>query len=139
MQISPYLSFKGDCEEAFKFYEQHLGAKIEAVFLYGDSPMANTVPADWQDKVMHGSIRIGEQVLMGADMAGESYQAPQGVSLSLHMKTAGESEALFPALADGGQVLVPPQKTFWAERFGMLIDRFGIPWMLNCEMAAQPE
>lgn len=138
MQISPYLSFKGDCEEAFKFYENHLGAKIEAVFRYGESPMANTVPADWQGKVMHGSIRIGEQLLMGADMA-ENYQAPQGISLSLHMKNAGESEALFAALADGAQVLLPLQKTFWAERFGMLIDRFGIPWMLNCETAAQPE
>jgi PhnB protein len=138
MQVSPYLSFKGDCEEAFKFYEQHLGAKIEAVFHYRDSPMSSTVGSDWQDKVMHGSIRIGEQVLMGADLSGESYQAPQGISLSLNMKSSDEAEALFSALRDGGQIVVPLEQTFWAERFGMLVDRFGIPWLLNCEGASRP-
>lgn len=138
MQVNPYLSFKGDCEEAFKFYEQNLGAKIEAIFRYGDSPMADSVSADWSDKVMHGSIRIGEYVLMGADMAGENYQAPQGISLSLHMKSASEAEALFASLTAEGQVIVPLEKTFWAERFGMLVDRFGIPWMLNCEGEQQP-
>lgn len=133
MQVTPYLSFKGDCEEAFKFYEQNLGAKIEGMFRYGDSPMADTVSADWSGKIMHGSIRIGEYVLMGADMAGEHYQAPQGVSLSLHMKNVSEAEALFNSLVNGGQVIVPLEKTFWAERFGMIVDRFGIPWMINCE------
>ena len=137
MQVSPYLSFKGDCEDAFKFYERTLGAKIEGLFRYGGSPMSEMVGADWAEKVMHGSIRIDDQVIMGADMAGENYQAPQGVSLSLHMKSAEESEALFAALSEGGQVTLPIQQTFWAERFGMLVDRFGVPWMINCEGAAQ--
>ena len=138
MKVSPYLSFKGDCEEAFKFYEECLGGKIEAIFRYAGSPMAGTAPAGWQDKIMHGSVKIGDLLLMGADIVSENYEAPKGVSLSLQIKDASEAERIFASLTQGGRVVLPLEKTFWAERFGMAVDRFGIPWLINCEAETQP-
>ena len=133
MQLSAYLSFKGDCEAAFAFYAQCLGAKIGEMFRYGGSPMADQAPADWGDKIMHGSLTLDGQTVMGADLAPERYEVPKGFSLSLHPKNIAEAERIFRSLADGGQVTVPLEKTFWAARFGMVVDRFGIPWMINCE------
>ena len=139
MQMNPYLSFKGDCEAAFRFYEQSLGAEVGAIFRYGGSPMAGDVPADWSDKVMHGSLRLGGQVLMGGDVAPERYEVPKGFSLSIQIKSAADAERIFHELARDGDVVVPLEKTFWAERFGMLVDRFGIPWLINCEGTGQSE
>ena len=133
MQMSPYLSFKGDCEAAFKFYEQCLSGQLGAIFRYAGSPMANQVPADWSDKVMHGSVTVGDQVLMGADIATAHYEEPKGFSLSLQMKSTADAERIFLELAKNGRVVLPLEKTFWAERFGMVVDRFGIPWLINCE------
>ena len=137
MQVSPYLSFKGDCEEAFKFYELCLGGKIEAMFRYAGSPMAGTAPAGWQDKIMHGSVKIGDLVLMGADIAPEGYEEPKGISLSLQLKNPSDAERIYADLVKGGRVVLPLEKTFWAERFGMAVDRFGIPWLINCEAETQ--
>ena len=137
MQVNPYLSFKGQCEAAFKFYEQCLGGQLGAIFRYAGSPMADQVPSDWQDKVMHGTLTIGGQVLMGGDVAPDKYEAPKGFSLSLQIKNTAEAERIFPKLAEGGRVVLPLAKTFWAERFGMVVDRFGVPWLLNCEGADQ--
>ena len=136
MKMNPYLHFKGQCEAAFKFYEQRLGGRIGEVFRYAGSPMAAQAPAGWQDKIMHGSVTIGDQVLMGADVASDRYEEPKGFSLSLQIKSPAEAERVFNELAEGGRVVVPLEKTFWAERFGMLVDRFGIPWMINCEATA---
>jgi PhnB protein len=133
MQISPYLSFKGDCEAAFKFYEQCLGGQLGAIFRYAGTSLADQVPADWQDKVMHGSVTVGEQVLMGGDVAPDRYEAPKGFTLSIQIKSTADAERIFHELANGGGVVLPLEKTFWAERFGMLVDRFGIPWQINCE------
>jgi PhnB protein len=135
MQMSTYLSFKGDCEAAFKFYEQHLGARLGSIFRYGGSPMAGDVPSDWSDKVMHASVTLGGQVLMGGDVAPDRYEPPKGFSLSLQLQDTVEAERIFPKLADGGRVLLPLEKTFWAERFGSVVDRFGVPWFINCESA----
>jgi PhnB protein len=137
MQVSPYLSFKGECEAAFKFYEQCLGGQLGAVFPYAGSPLADQVPADWSDKVMHGSLTIGDQTLMGADMAPGQYEEPKGFSLSLQIKSTADAERIFRELAKDGRVVTPLEKTFWAARFGMLVDRFGIPWLINCEVSDQ--
>lgn len=134
MQMTPYLSFKGDCEAAFKLYEQGLGGQLGAIFRYAGSPAANQVPADWSDKIMHGSLTLGGQVLMGADIAPDRYEAPKGFSLSLQVESTADAERIFHELAKGGRIVMPLEKTFWAERFGMLVDRFGIPWMINCEV-----
>ncbi len=138
MQMNPYLSFKGDCQAAFDLYERALGAELGPIFRYAGSPMAGQVPPDWSEKVMHGSITVGGQVLMGADIAPQHYEAPKGFSLSLQIKSTDEAEAVFAALANDGKIVLPLEKTFWAERFGMLIDRFGIPWQINCEGSEQP-
>lgn len=135
MQMNPYLSFKGDCEAAFKFYEQCLGGQLGPLFRYAGSPLAGQVPAEWSDKIMHGSMTIGGQVLMGADIAPEQYEEPKGFSLSLQMSSTAEAERIFHALAEGGRVVMPLEQTFWAARFGMLVDRFGIPWLINCDGA----
>lgn len=133
MQVQPYLSFKGDCEAAFTFYEQCLAATRGLIFRYGGSPMAGDVPPDWADKIMHGSLTIGGLVVMGADVAPQQYEAPRGFSLSLQMSDTAEAERVFTELARDGTIVVPLEQTFWAARFGMLVDRFGIPWMVNCE------
>jgi len=137
MQMNPYLNFGGDCEEAFKFYEECLDGKLGEIFRYAGTPVSEQVPPDWQNKVMHGSMTIGEQVLMGADIAPDRYEKPQGFSLSLQIKNTTEAERIFQLLAKDGTVVMPLQKTFWAARFGMLVDRFGIPWMINCEGSDQ--
>jgi len=138
MQMNPYLSFKGECEAAFAFYERCLGAQRGAIFHYGGTPMAGGVPAGWADKIMHGSLTVGDQVLMAGDVVPEQYEEPRGFSLSLHIKSAADAERIFDELAQGGRIVVPLEKTFWAERFGMVVDRFAIPWLINCEGAGQP-
>ena len=133
MQMNPYLSFKGECEAAFKFYEQALGARPGALFRYGGSPLAKDVPADWSDKIMHGSITIGGQTVMAADVTPDRFEPPKGFSLSLQISAVADAERLFDQLASGGKIIMALEKTFWAARFGMVIDRFGIPWLINCE------
>lgn len=136
MQMTTYLSFNGQCESAFKFYEQCLGARLGELFRYAGSPMANEVPASWQDKIMHGSLTVGDQVVMGGDVAPDRYEQPKGFSLSLQISSTTDAERVFRELAEDGRVVMPLEKTFWAERFGMVVDRFGIPWLINCEATA---
>ena len=138
MQINPYLSFKGQCEAAFTFYEQCLGGRLGTIFRYAGSPMANDVPADWQDKVMHGTLTLGELVLTGGDVAPDRYEEPKGFSLSIQIASTADAERIFRELAKDGRIVMPLEKTFWALRFGMVVDRFGIPWLINCEESAQP-
>ncbi len=133
MEMNPYLSFNGQCEAAFKFYEHCLGARVGAMFRYAGTPLADQVPGDWQDKVMHGSVTIGGQELMGGDVGPANYEEPKGFSLSLQMKDTSEAERIFQELSQDGRIVMPLEKTFWAARFGMLVDRFGIPWLINCE------
>ena len=133
MELSAYVSFKGDCEAAFEFYAEVLGAKPGLLFRYADSPMADVVPLGWENKIMHGSVTVGRHLLEGADVPPDRYEEPKGFSLSVNARSADEAETLFVRLADGGRVVYPMAKTFWSERFGMVVDRFGIPWMINCE------
>ena len=135
MKLSPYVNFNGQCAEAFKFYEQQLGGKVLMMMTFGESPMKDQTAADWRDKVMHATLAIGDTVLMGMDAGPTHYAAPQGVFVSLTV-AAAEAERIFKALADGGKVTMPFQKTFWSPGFGMAVDRFGIPWMVGSEPAA---
>ena len=137
MQMTTYLSFRGDCEAAFKFYEECLDARLGDIFRYAGSPMADQAPAGWEDKIMHGSVTVGGLVLMGADVAPERYEAPTGFSLSVQIQSTADAERIFHDLAEGGAVMMPLEKTFWAARFGMVVDRFGVPWMINCEGSDQ--
>jgi PhnB protein len=133
MQLNPYLTFNGQCEAAFKFYERCLGGKIEFMLTHGESPMAQQTPAGWRNKIMHARLVVGDKVLMGSDAPPERYEGPKGFSVSLGIDTPAEAERVFSALAENGTVQMPLQETFWALRFGTLVDRFGIPWMVNCE------
>jgi PhnB protein len=135
MQLNPYLSFNGQCETAFKFYEQCLGGKIEAMLTYGNSPMAEEVSSEWWDKIMHVSLIVGDKTLMGSDNPPEHYEETKGSSVLLGVEDSAEAERIFEKLAENGKVRMPIQETFWAARFGMLVDQFGIPWMINCEQA----
>jgi len=138
MQLNPYVSFKGQCEAAFKFYEQCLGGKIMGMHTYGQTPMADQVPAAWRNKIIHASLMVGDKVLMGGDPPPEHYEQPRGFSVSLSFDNPAEAERVFHAMSQNGTVRMPIQETFWASRFGMFVDQFGIPWMVNCEKAAQP-
>ena len=139
MQLSTYLFFNGNCEEAFKFYERVLGGKIETVHTYAGMPAGagNPTPAGWENKIMHIHLSVDDQALLGSDAPPDHRdKATGGFSVSLSLNDIPRAERIFRALAENGTVKMEFQKTFWAERFGMLADRFGIPWMINCEKAA---
>ena len=132
MQLNPHLTFNGQCEAAFRFYEKCLGGKIVVMMAYGDSPMAEQTPLAWRKKIIHATLALGEQRLTGGDVLPETYQKPQGFSVFLNLTAAAEAERIFNSLAQNGTLEVPLQETFWALRFGMLVDQFGTPWLINC-------
>lgn len=136
MQLIPYLIFNGQCEEAFQFYATCLGGKIESMFPFAGSPMEKSTPPAMLKKIMHATVTFDGQVLMGADTPPERYEKPQGFSASLSLKDVPRAEQIFRALSQNGTVTMALQETFWAHRFGMVVDRFGIPWMLNCQKPA---
>jgi PhnB protein len=126
------LSFNGQCEAAFKLYERCLNGRITFILTWTESPMAKDVPPEWGSKICHATLVVGNTRLQGSDPAPGSYEAPRGFGIALN-PSEGEAEGLFGALAEAGTVHMPLQKTFWAVHFGVLTDRFGIPWIINCE------
>jgi PhnB protein len=136
MEVAPYLMFLGNCKEAFEFYEKALGGKLD-MMTYGQSPEAAKMPAAMHNQVIHARLAVGAGAIMGADCPPEHYNKPQGFSVSVVTKDPAETERVFNALAQDGQVNMPLQQTFWSAKFGMLQDRFGISWMVNCAQAAQ--
>lgn len=132
MRLNPHLNFNGQCAAAFKFYEQRLGAKPVFSLTYKESPMADQFPAEIGDQIMHATIEIGGVIVMGADSPPGYYVQPNGFCVSLSVDDPAEAERFFNALAENGTVNMPLQQTFWALRFGMVIDQFSIPWMVNC-------
>lgn len=134
MQWNPYLAFDGQCETAFKFYERCLGGKIVAMIPFGDTPAADHVPGEHRDRIMHARLIAGSQVLMGGDAhAGHPFEGIKGCSVAVQVDTPEEAERLFKALSENATITMPLGETFWAARFGMLTDQFGVPWMVNCE------
>lgn len=132
MQLNPYVHFDGRCEEAFNFYQRTLGRKIEMMLRYEGMPSADHVPAEWRSKIGHAHLIVGDQVFMGCDAPPSCYQKPQGFSASIHVQDPSEAERIFRELSQDGSIRMPIQETFRAVRFGMLTDRYGIPWMVNC-------
>ena len=131
MQVQPYLFFEGRCEEALQYYSRHLGAKVEMLMRYKDSPEppppGMNTPAD---KVMHASVRIGDTVVLASDGHCSGKAQFGGFSLSLTVPSDAEAKRIFNALADGGEVRMPLTSTFFASSFGMLTDRYGVAWMV---------
>jgi PhnB protein len=128
MRLDIYLNYPGNCEPAFRFYEEHLGGRITGLERYGQQAEARGLAAEWKRKVLHARIEIGETVLMGADIP-ES-QPMRSAYLTLTLDSAKEAERLYALLSDGGQVFMKMEETFFASRFAMLRDRFGTSWML---------
>jgi PhnB protein len=132
MTLSIHLNFDGSCAEALKFYESRLGGKIAFQMTWGESPMAATLPADWAKKIIHATFDVNGRTFSAADAPPGQYQRPQGFSVALDVAAPEEADRLYKALAEGGSVQMAIGETFWARRFGMLVDKFGIPWMINC-------
>jgi PhnB protein len=133
MQLNPYLLFNGQCEAAFNFYAKCLGGKIEAMLPFEGSPCTKGMSPEWHQKIMHARLSLDNGgVLMGSDAPPGRQEKPQGFSVSIQVEQPAEAERIFHALAENGSVNMPIQETFWATRFGMLVDAFGIPWMINC-------
>jgi PhnB protein len=130
MRVQPYLFFDGRCEEAMEFYRTALGAEVTALMRFRESPDPGSGPPGSENKVMHASFRIGETELMASDGNCAGHASFQGISLSLSAADVDEADRLFAALAVGGQVQMPLSPTFFAARFGMVADRFGVSWMI---------
>jgi len=131
MKWNPHLSFNGQCEAAFKLYEKCLGGRIITLLTYGDSPMGGETPVAFKKKILHATFTRGDLVLTGADVLPEQYQRPQGFAVMVHLREPAEADRVFESLAQGGTVTFPIQKTFWTERFGMVTDPFGTPWIVQ--------
>jgi len=130
MKLYTYLKYGGNCEQAFRFYEQHLGGKITMMITHGQQPNPNDVSPDWKNAILHARMNIGETVLTGADVPPERFQPMRSVYLSLIVSSIDEAERIYTLLSDGGQIFMPMQETFFAFRFGMLRDKFGTSWMI---------
>jgi PhnB protein len=135
MQLVPYLNFNGRCREAFECYARVLGGEIAAMLTFGETPAADHVPPELHAGIIHARLVAGDAVLMGSDCPPDRYETPAGISVCLQIADPAVAERVFNALAEGGNVVMPFGETFWALRFGMVTDRFGTPWMINCERA----
>jgi PhnB protein len=132
MSLSFHIGFNGQCQEAFEFYAEHLQGTIGTMLQFKDSPAAKNTPADWQDKIVHANISIDEVELAGADVMPEQYQKPKGFCLLLGVDTESRVDSVFNQLSIDGEIIFPPQKTFWSPRYAIVVDRFGVPWKINC-------
>jgi PhnB protein len=133
MQLIPYLNFNGQCAEAFRFYEKCLDGKIVMMQTHGDSPIAKDVPPEWHGRILHARLAVGDAVLMGSDRPPGQEKEADGSYVALVIEDAAKGKRIFNTLAENGTVQMPFGETFWAAGFGMLVDRFGTPWMINCE------
>jgi PhnB protein len=140
MQLNPQISlaFNGQCEAAFRFYERHLNGAVTFMLTWGASPMAASAPPGWDAKIAHATLKIGDTAILGSDVPPERYARPGGFEVVLQIDDIAAAERIFQALTEGGEIRTPLQETFWASRFGVLVDQFGIPWSINCERAAEP-
>ena len=136
MEVIAYLNFLGQCKAAFEFYARTFGGEIVGMVTYGDTPTGESTPAEQKGLIANVRMKVGKSELMGSDCPPEYFKPTAGTSISLMIEDPSEAERIFNALAEGGQVSMPFGQTFWAHRFGMATDRFGIPWMVNCEKAA---
>lgn len=137
MQLHTYLSFDGNCREAFEFYQRHVGGKVVAMMSFKDGPCPEEMAPEVQDRVMHGCLQIGDHMLMGTDgTPGHPHQEVKGAHVVLSVGDPQEAERVFKVLEEGGRVGMPMEETFWARRFGIVVDRFGVPWMVNCDKEA---
>lgn len=130
MKLLTYLNYGGNCAEAFRFYEQHLGGRITTIARHRDAPSPNQMPPEWQDKVLHARMDLGGTELLGADIPPDRFQPMRSAYLTLTLDSDEEAERIYALLSDGGQIFMKMEETFFAHRFAMLRDKFGTSWML---------
>jgi len=130
MKLNTYLNYGGNCAQAFRFYEQHLGGKITMMTTHGEQPAPNEVPPEWKNAILHARISLGETVLMGSDVPPERFQPMRSAYLSLTVDSIDEAERIYALLSENGQIFMAMQETFFAFRFAMLRDKFGTSWMI---------
>lgn len=130
MKLFTYLNYGGNCAQAFRFYEQHLGGKITMMMTHAEQPDPKNVPPEWRDAILHARMIIGETELLAADVPPDRFQSMRSVYLSLSVTSTEEAERIHALLSEGGQIFMPMQETFFAFRFGMLRDKFGTSWMI---------
>ena len=133
MNLDIYINFRGNCEEAFRFYEQHLGARVSSMQRHNELPFPGNTPPEWGPKVLHARLELGGMVVMGADVP--NAEPMRSAYLSLRVDSDAEAERVYGLLTDGGEIFMKMEETFFASRFAMLRDRFGVSWMLMCERA----
>jgi PhnB protein len=136
MKLNTYLNFGGNCREALRFYEQHLGGKITDLSTFADMPDPKSVPPGLENGVLHARIEIGGALLMASDGPPDRYQPMRSAYLALTVDSADEAEHLYAVLSEGGEIFMPLAETFFATRFAMLRDKFGTSWMIHCERSA---
>jgi PhnB protein len=134
MKLHIYLNYGGNCEQAFRFYEEHLAGRITEITRHGEIPNPD-LKAEWKDAVLHARIEIGGQVVMGADIPPDVFKPMRSAYLTLMLDSDGEAERVYALLADGGEIFMKMEQTFFASRFAMLRDKFGTSWMLLHESA----
>jgi PhnB protein len=137
MQAKPYINFQGKCREAMEFYRDLLRGEITQIFSYGESPMAGEMPEASHDSIMHSELVAGDAVIMGADGPPQEGKGANNVSIAISIDDVDEAERIFKGLSDGGTIGMEFQQTFWVERFGMCVDRYGIGWLVNGGVAAE--
>lgn len=137
MQLNTYLNFGGNCEQAFRFYEQHLGGTITMLMRHGEAPVPVSTPPEWKNAVLHARLTLGGTEVFGADVPPDRFQPMRSAYLTLSVQTVEEAERLYALLSDGGQIFMKMEATFFASRFAMFRDRFGTSWMLLGPAAAQ--
>jgi len=130
MKLLTYLNYGGNCEQAFRFYEQHLGGKISAMITHGQNPGPTSIPPELKNSILHARMNIGGTELLASDVPPDRFEPMRSVYLSLGVESISEAERIYALLSDGGQVFMPMQETFFAFRFGMLRDKFGTSWMI---------
>ena len=130
MQLNTYLNYGGNCEQAFRFYEEHLGGKITMLMRHGEQPNASNVAPEWKNAVLHARMTLGGTELFGADIPSDRFQPMRSAYLSLSVESVEEAERVYALLTDGGQIFMKMEETFFASRFAMLRDRFGTSWMI---------
>jgi PhnB protein len=130
MTLNTYVNYNGNCAQAFRFYEQHLNARITMLMKHAEAPGGSRAPAEWNDRVLHARLSIGGTELLGADIP--DAQPMRSAYLALSVDSAAEAERVYSLLSEGGQVFMPMEETFFAERFAMLRDRFGTSWLIQC-------
>jgi PhnB protein len=137
MKLHTYLNYGGNCEQAFRFYEQHLGGKITMMMTHGQQPNANQVPPEQKNAILHARINIGDAELLASDVPPERFQPMRSAYLSLSADSVEEAERIYNLLRDGGEIFMPMEETFFATRFAILRDRFGTSWMITHERPMQ--